>query len=121
MQFPSSFCPHPSLSPEQNLCGQEGRCDTLGVANVGTICEPSKSCSVIQDQGLQAAYTLAHELGETPTSRGHDCWAGGPAFQRPVVQPQDCAMPPGCHRVTALMLSVPTLREGPASGGTVLR
>lgn len=82
------FSPHPSLSPEQNLCGQEGRCDTLGVANVGTICEPSKSCSVIQDQGLQAAYTLAHELGETPTSRGHDCWAGVPTFQRPVVQPR---------------------------------
>ncbi|KAI4529958.1 hypothetical protein MG293_019814 [Ovis ammon polii] len=51
------------LLTRENLCGQEGRCDTLGVANVGTICEPSKSCAVIQDQGLQAAYTLAHELG----------------------------------------------------------
>ena len=87
MQFLSSFCPHVSLSPEQNLCGQEGRCDTLGVANVGTICEPSKSCAVIQDQGLQAAYTLAHELGKIPHSQRPCAGLGGPAFQSPVVQP----------------------------------
>lgn len=40
-----------------------------GVTSVGTICEPSKSCGVIQDQGLQAAYTLAHELGKIPYSQ----------------------------------------------------
>lgn len=40
-------------------------CDTLGVADIGTICDPNKSCSVIEDEGLQAAYTLAHELGKT--------------------------------------------------------
>lgn len=39
-------------------------CDTLGVADIGTICDPNKSCSVIEDEGLQAAYTLAHELGK---------------------------------------------------------
>lgn len=40
-------------------------CDTLGVADIGTICDPNKSCSVIEDEGLQAAYTLAHELGKS--------------------------------------------------------
>lgn len=35
------------------------------MADVGTICDPNKSCSVIKDEGLQAAYTLAHELGKT--------------------------------------------------------
>ncbi|CAK6440348.1 unnamed protein product [Pipistrellus nathusii] len=51
------------LLTRQNFCGKEGMCDTLGVADIGTICDPSKSCSVIEDEGLQAAYTLAHELG----------------------------------------------------------
>lgn len=27
------------------------------------MCDRNKSCSVIEDEGLQAAYTLAHELG----------------------------------------------------------
>ncbi|KAG9482143.1 A disintegrin and metalloproteinase with thrombospondin motifs 8 [Eleutherodactylus coqui] len=49
------------LLTRQDFCGHDS-CDTLGVADIGTICEPSKSCSVIEDDGLQAAYTLAHEL-----------------------------------------------------------
>ena len=47
-------------------------CDTLGVADIGTICDPNKSCSVIEDEGLQAAYTLAHELGKSCRARA--CW-----------------------------------------------
>lgn len=53
-----------ALFTKQNFCGKEGLCDTLGVADIGTICDPNKSCSVIKDEGLQAAYTLAHELGK---------------------------------------------------------
>lgn len=59
------------LLTRQNFCGKEGTCDTLGVADIGTICDPSKSCSVIEDEGLQAAYTLAHELGHV-LSMPHD-------------------------------------------------
>lgn len=33
------------------------------MADIGTMCDRNKSCSVIEDEGLQAAYTLAHELG----------------------------------------------------------
>lgn len=46
----------------QDICGQRS-CDTLGVADVGTMCDPKRSCSVIEDNGLQAAFTAAHELG----------------------------------------------------------
>ncbi|KAF3823743.1 hypothetical protein GH733_007211 [Mirounga leonina] len=59
------------LTRQQNFCGKEGMCDTLGVADIGTICDPNKSCSVIEDEGLQAAYTLAHELGHV-LSMPHD-------------------------------------------------
>lgn len=48
----------------QDLCGTQ-TCDTLGMADVGTICDPSRSCSVIEDDGLQAAFTTAHELGKS--------------------------------------------------------
>lgn len=47
----------------QDICGQKS-CDTLGVADVGTMCDPKRSCSVVEDNGLQAAFTAAHELGE---------------------------------------------------------
>ncbi|XP_053125818.1 A disintegrin and metalloproteinase with thrombospondin motifs 8 [Hemicordylus capensis] len=50
------------LLTRQDFCGHQS-CSTLGVAETGTMCDPNKSCSVIEDEGLQAAYTLAHELG----------------------------------------------------------
>ncbi|XP_072471027.1 A disintegrin and metalloproteinase with thrombospondin motifs 1 [Notamacropus eugenii] len=50
------------LFTRQNLCGAQ-TCDTLGMADVGTVCDPNRSCSVIEDDGLQAAFTMAHELG----------------------------------------------------------
>lgn len=33
------------------------------MADVGTVCDPERSCSIIEDDGLQAAFTVAHELG----------------------------------------------------------
>uniref|UniRef100_A0A8C5P646 ADAM metallopeptidase with thrombospondin type 1 motif 1 n=1 Tax=Jaculus jaculus TaxID=51337 RepID=A0A8C5P646_JACJA len=50
------------LYTRQDLCGAH-TCDTLGIADVGTMCDPSRSCSIIEDDGLQAAFTTAHELG----------------------------------------------------------
>ncbi|XP_030394437.1 A disintegrin and metalloproteinase with thrombospondin motifs 8 [Gopherus evgoodei] len=58
------------LLTRQDFCGHQS-CDTLGVADIGTMCDPNKSCSVIEDEGLQAAYTLAHELGHV-LSMPHD-------------------------------------------------
>uniref|UniRef100_A0A8C4TST3 Peptidase M12B domain-containing protein n=1 Tax=Erpetoichthys calabaricus TaxID=27687 RepID=A0A8C4TST3_ERPCA len=45
-----------------DLCGHHS-CDTLGMADVGTICSPERSCAVIEDDGLHAAFTVAHEIG----------------------------------------------------------
>ncbi|OCT69470.1 A disintegrin and metalloproteinase with thrombospondin motifs 4 [Xenopus laevis] len=50
------------LFTRQNLCGVS-TCDTLGMADVGTVCDPSRSCSIVEDDGLQSAFTAAHELG----------------------------------------------------------
>ncbi|KAM4015185.1 A disintegrin and metalloproteinase with thrombospondin motifs 8 [Anomaloglossus baeobatrachus] len=63
------------LLTRQDFCGHNS-CDTLGVADIGTVCEPSKSCSVIEDDGLQAAYTLAHELAHVlsiPHDNSNNC------------------------------------------------
>ncbi|CAM9140050.1 unnamed protein product [Lampetra planeri] len=51
------------LFTREDICGHKS-CDTLGVADVGTMCDPKRSCSVIEDNGLQAAFTAAHELGD---------------------------------------------------------
>ncbi|KAK2145754.1 hypothetical protein LSH36_660g05032 [Paralvinella palmiformis] len=34
-----------------------------GLAELGTMCTPHKSCSIIEDNGLSSAFTVAHELG----------------------------------------------------------
>ncbi|XP_069751020.1 A disintegrin and metalloproteinase with thrombospondin motifs 8-like [Narcine bancroftii] len=58
------------LFTRQDICGHKS-CDTLGVADTGTMCDTSRSCAVIEDNGLQAAYTTAHELGHE-LSMPHD-------------------------------------------------
>ncbi|XP_075695216.1 A disintegrin and metalloproteinase with thrombospondin motifs 8 [Rhinoderma darwinii] len=63
------------LLTRQDFCGHDS-CDTLGVADIGTVCEPRKSCSVIEDDGLQAGYTLAHELAHVlsiPHDNSNNC------------------------------------------------
>ena len=37
-------------------------CDTLGLAELGTMCNLN-SCAIVQDNGLSAAFTIAHEIG----------------------------------------------------------
>lgn len=58
----------PFLHTLQDLCGAT-TCDTLGMADVGTMCDPKRSCSVIEDDGLPSAFTTAHELGKAPALR----------------------------------------------------
>lgn len=50
-----NICRNPD-SPSQN-------CDTLGLAELGTMCDNRHSCAIVQDNGLSAAFTIAHELG----------------------------------------------------------
>ncbi|XP_058060876.1 A disintegrin and metalloproteinase with thrombospondin motifs 7 [Anopheles bellator] len=50
------------LVTRKNICSNHG-CATLGVANVGGMCRPDKSCSVNEDNGITLAHTISHELG----------------------------------------------------------
>lgn len=34
-----------------------------GLAELGTVCDPQRSCSISEENGLGAAFTIAHELG----------------------------------------------------------
>lgn len=58
------------LFTRQDLCGA-ATCDTLGMADVGTACDPERSCAIVEDDGLQSAFTVAHELGHV-LSMPHD-------------------------------------------------
>lgn len=48
----------------EQICrsANQTKCDTLGLAELGTMCK-KKSCAIVQDNGLSAAFTIAHELG----------------------------------------------------------
>lgn len=78
--------PSPVHAP-QDLCGA-ATCDTLGMADVGTACDPERSCAIVEDDGLQSALTAAHELGE---HRG----GGGTHTQRQGPHPRP-SPPGGC-------------------------
>ncbi|KAH7974909.1 hypothetical protein HPB49_021379 [Dermacentor silvarum] len=51
------------LLTREDLCRLPKTCDTLGLAQSGMICDPHGSCAVVEDNGLSAAFTIAHELG----------------------------------------------------------
>ncbi|CAI5448985.1 unnamed protein product [Caenorhabditis angaria] len=51
------------LLTRKDICRSQGKCDTLGLAELGTMCDLKKSCAIIEDNGLSAAFTIAHELG----------------------------------------------------------
>ncbi|XP_033214669.1 A disintegrin and metalloproteinase with thrombospondin motifs 9 isoform X2 [Belonocnema kinseyi] len=53
------------LLTRENLCHNPvaKRCDTLGLAELGRMCSPGSSCAIVQDNGLAAAFTIAHEIG----------------------------------------------------------
>ena len=38
-------------------------CDTLGLASLGSMCDPERSCNINEDSGLTLAFTIAHEMG----------------------------------------------------------
>uniref|UniRef100_A0A183CQS2 Peptidase M12B domain-containing protein n=1 Tax=Globodera pallida TaxID=36090 RepID=A0A183CQS2_GLOPA len=51
------------LLTRHDICRAPNKCDTLGLAELGTMCDGRKSCAIIEDNGLSAAFTIAHELG----------------------------------------------------------
>uniref|UniRef100_A0A8C4N2R3 ADAM metallopeptidase with thrombospondin type 1 motif 20 n=1 Tax=Eptatretus burgeri TaxID=7764 RepID=A0A8C4N2R3_EPTBU len=51
------------LITRNDICRARSKCDTLGLAEIGTVCDPFRSCSVSEDGGLSTAFTITHELG----------------------------------------------------------
>ena len=51
------------LVTRKNLCSGDKKCETLGLAELGSVCDSRRSCSVVEDNGLSVAFTIAHELG----------------------------------------------------------
>ncbi|KAF0293558.1 A disintegrin and metalloproteinase with thrombospondin motifs 7 [Amphibalanus amphitrite] len=51
------------LLTRRNICSGNQTCNTLGMAEVSGMCQPSRSCNINQDTGLSVSYTIAHELG----------------------------------------------------------
>ena len=44
------------LLTRENLCRVPNSCDTLGLAILGQICDPSSSCAVIEDNGTLSCF-----------------------------------------------------------------
>ncbi|XP_074026740.1 ADAM metallopeptidase with thrombospondin type 1 motif A isoform X3 [Leptinotarsa decemlineata] len=56
-----TICRNESVPPQ--------RCTTLGVAEVGSMCQ--SGCAIVRDKGLASSYTIAHEIGHI-LSMPHD-------------------------------------------------
>ncbi|XP_048206844.1 A disintegrin and metalloproteinase with thrombospondin motifs 20 [Perognathus longimembris pacificus] len=78
------------LITREDICGAKGRCDTLGLAELGTMCDPLRSCSISEENGLSAAFTIAHELGHVfnmPHDDSFKCKEAGVKDQYHVMAP----------------------------------
>jgi len=51
-------------SDRKLLCNKRGenKCDTLGLTELGTMCNSSTNCAIVHDNGYATAFTIAHEI-----------------------------------------------------------
>uniref|UniRef100_A0A3Q2Y652 ADAM metallopeptidase with thrombospondin type 1 motif 9 n=1 Tax=Hippocampus comes TaxID=109280 RepID=A0A3Q2Y652_HIPCM len=72
----------------QDICRARDKCDTL-LAELGTVCDPYRSCSISEDNGLSTAFTIAHELGHfnMPHDDSNKCKEDGVKIQQHVMAP----------------------------------
>ncbi|XP_039206112.1 A disintegrin and metalloproteinase with thrombospondin motifs 9 isoform X3 [Crotalus tigris] len=78
------------LVTRQDICRAHDKCDTLGLAELGTVCDPYRSCSISEDSGLSTAFTIAHELGHVfnmPHDDNNKCKEEGGKSQQHVMAP----------------------------------
>ncbi|KAM4722780.1 A disintegrin and metalloproteinase with thrombospondin motifs 9 [Rhinophrynus dorsalis] len=78
------------LITRQDICRAQDKCDTLGLAELGTVCDPYRSCSISEDNGLSTAFTIAHELGHVfnmPHDDSNKCKEEGSKSQQHVMAP----------------------------------
>ncbi|XP_064200825.1 A disintegrin and metalloproteinase with thrombospondin motifs 20 isoform X1 [Anguilla rostrata] len=87
---------HPShhdtalLITREDICRAKDKCDTLGLAELGTMCDPYRSCSISEENGLSASFTIAHELGHVfnmPHDDNQKCKEAGMKHQYHVMAP----------------------------------
>uniref|UniRef100_A0A8C8M024 ADAM metallopeptidase with thrombospondin type 1 motif 20 n=1 Tax=Oncorhynchus tshawytscha TaxID=74940 RepID=A0A8C8M024_ONCTS len=87
---------HPShhdtalLITREDICRAKDKCDTLGLAELGTMCDPYRSCSISEENGLSASFTIAHELGHVfnmPHDDNPKCREAGMKHQYHVMAP----------------------------------
>lgn len=62
------FSSKPQMLFKVNPCGLFFFPLLIGLAELGTICDPYRSCSISEDSGLSTAFTIAHELGHVYVS-----------------------------------------------------
>ncbi|EGV97730.1 A disintegrin and metalloproteinase with thrombospondin motifs 9 [Cricetulus griseus] len=78
------------LVTREDICRAQDKCDTLGLAELGTICDPYRSCSISEDSGLSTAFTIAHELGHVfnmPHDDSNKCKEDGVKSPQHVMAP----------------------------------
>uniref|UniRef100_A0A8C8RHX3 ADAM metallopeptidase with thrombospondin type 1 motif 20 n=1 Tax=Pelusios castaneus TaxID=367368 RepID=A0A8C8RHX3_9SAUR len=78
------------LITREDICRAREKCDTLGLAELGTMCDPLRSCSISEENGLSAAFTIAHELGHVfniPHDDSFKCKEAGIKHQYHVMAP----------------------------------
>lgn len=51
------------LLTKRDLCKSKNECQTLGMARLNQICVPGQNCAVIEDSGINTAFSVAHEIG----------------------------------------------------------
>uniref|UniRef100_A0A3P9BN74 ADAM metallopeptidase with thrombospondin type 1 motif 20 n=1 Tax=Maylandia zebra TaxID=106582 RepID=A0A3P9BN74_9CICH len=87
---------HPShhdtalLITREDICRAKDKCDTLGLAELGTMCDPYRSCSISEENGISASFTIAHELGHVfnmPHDDNPKCREAGIKHQYHVMAP----------------------------------
>ncbi|XP_029318525.1 A disintegrin and metalloproteinase with thrombospondin motifs 17 [Cottoperca gobio] len=72
-------------------------CDTVGIAYLGGVCSTKRKCVLAEDNGLNLAFTIAHELGHKSDTAGAGCCSGGDSLGG-VTPAAAAATPPGPDR-----------------------